>query len=194
MHTLAPVKSGGIQNNIPRKNAARIVGHVFSRNTPGHNTVLGFEGETYPDDVTLRQMSDYIPSDIPPLAEHYNTATLPQVVAAQVTSPGKVVTVNNFTRINPSEKTVLHTSGKPHHLTKRTGGPSPTSDTPFHPAAPPPPPVQRVRPTPVMHTNFVRQVNNAGSFLPTGSGTIGAAAHSSSSNSRWHTVKKGAAG
>lgn len=188
---------GGIQNNIPRKNAAAIIGHVFQRNTPGHNTILGFEGVQYDDDVTLRQMSDYIVSDVPPLANQYNNATLPQAPALQVTSPGKVVTTARFTRINPPEKSVLHTSGKPDPLVKRAGGgPSPSTDTPFHPTAPPPPPVHRSRPTSSQHTTFVNRVRNSGSFLrgSTATGTLATHAHSDLSASRWTTVKRGAAG
>jgi len=182
------VVGGGIQNNIPRKNAKPIVGSPFPSHTAGHDTILGFEGLSY--NVTFTE------SDIPPLSGQFNNATLPQVPALQVTRPGHVVPVNNFTKIHPSEATVLHTSGKPRGIVNSTGGPSPHSDTPFHPTKPKPAPVHRSRPTPVALKTFHNNVNTAGSFAPTGTsrGTLIANAPHDLGTDRWKTIKTGAAG
>ena len=184
--------SGGIQNNIPRKNnklpTATPGVNVFPQHTAGHDTILGFEGLGY--NVTFTE------SDTPPLAGQFNNATLPQVPALQVTTPGKVVPVNNFTRINPNETSVLHTSGRPRPLVNRAGGPSPHTDTPFHPTKPKPAPVQRYRPTP-QQLRTVHHINNtAGSFNPTGTsrGTLSQQAPHDLGTDRWATIKVGAAG
>jgi hypothetical protein len=197
--------AGGIQQNIPRKNGVMPTNALgrspFTKNTPGHNVILGYEGEEYPDDVTLRQMSDSIPSDIPPLANQFNNATLPQVAALQVTTPGTVVTVSQFTKIHPFETAVLFTSGRVKKVVHRAGGPSPHTDTPFHPTAPAPAPVQRSRPSPQSLRKFnVAKTGSTttGSFLNTGSsggaGTLVAHSHGDTTTPRWSTVKKGAAG
>jgi hypothetical protein len=183
------VVGGGIQNNIPRKNAPRIVGSPFSAHTAGHDTILGFEGLSY--NVTFTEEAT------PPLSGQFNNATLPQVPALQVTNPGTVVPVNNFTRINPSEKSVLHTSGKHRPVVKRAGGgPSPHTDTPFHPTKPAPAPVHRSRPTPVALKTFHNNIAKSGSFAPTGTatGTLVAHSHSDHQQDRWATIKTGAAG
>jgi hypothetical protein len=180
---------GGIQNNIPRKNAAPIRGQIWPKGTAGHPTLNGWEGTSYESPFTA--------SAIPPLLNHYNTATLPQVHAMQIATPGTVVPIHAFTRINPSETTVLHTSGKPEPANKRVGGPSPTSNTPFHPGVPPPAPVHARRPTAKManihHNNLLRapSFNHPGN---TTSGTLSGHAHSDSNVARWSTVKRGAAG
>ena len=187
--SLQTVPGGGIQNNIPRKNAKPIVGSPFVSHTAGHDTILGFEGLSY--NVTFTE------SDIPPLSGQFNNATLPQVPALQVTRPGLVVPVNNFTRINPSEKTVLHTSGRRTVVVKRAGGgPSPHSDTPFHPTRPAPSPKKVYRPTPQALRTFHQNNNKAGSFAPTGTsrGTLIANSPHDLGTSRWNTVKTGAAG
>jgi hypothetical protein len=182
------IYGGGIQNNIPRKNAKPIVGSPFSAHTAGHNTILGFEGLSY--NVTFTEDST------PPLSGQFNNATLPQVPALQVTTPGKVVPVQNFTRLNPNEATVLHTSGKYRPIVNRTGGPSPHSDTPFHPRRPGAAPVQRSRPSPTALKTFHTKNSNAGSFQNTGTsrGTLSNQAPSDKSTSRWDTIKTGAAG
>jgi hypothetical protein len=183
------VSGGGIQQNIPRKNAKPIVGSPFTQHTAGHDTILGFEGLSY--NVTFTE------SDTPPLSGQFNNATLPQVPALQVTRPGLVVPVNNFTRINPNEQTVLHTSGKHRPTVNRAGGgPSPHSDTPFHPTKPAPRPVQRFRPTPVALKAVHTRNNKAGSFAPTGTtrGTLSNSAPHDHGNNRWETIKTGAAG
>lgn len=195
----AAVRGGGIQNNIPRKNAPKIVGSPFPLTTPGHDYILGYEGEAHADDVTLRQMSDYIVTDTPPLAGQFNNATLPQAPPLQSTGVGRSpIPVSAVTRITPSEKAVLHTSGKRVPVVKRVGGPSPTSSTPFHPGKPQPAPVQRTRPTPVALQTFHNNIRQAGSFLNTtaanGAGTLAGHAHADVTASRWATVKKGAAG
>jgi hypothetical protein len=194
--TPAPITSpiahrtgGGIQNNIPRKSAKIPVGNPFPQHTAGHDTVLGFEGLSY--NVTFTE------TDTPPLSGQYNNATLPQVPALQVTTPGRVVPVNNFTRLHPFESAVLHTSGKARPIVKRAGGgPSPSTDTPFHPTKPSPAPVQRSRPTPVALKKFHSNNNNAGSFLDTGTsrGTLIGNAPHDLGTSRWATIKVGAAG
>ena len=180
---------GGIQNNIPRKSAKLPIGSPFPSHTAGHDTILGFEGLNY--NVTFTE------SDIPPLSGQYNNATLPQVPALQVTRPGLLVPVNNFTRINPSEQTVLHTSGKHKPLVRRSGGgPSPTSDTPFHPSKPAPAPVQRFRPHPLALKQVHTFNSEVGSFASTGTsrGTLSNNAPHDAGNDRWSTIKTGAAG
>jgi hypothetical protein len=183
------IVGGGIQQNIPRKNAPKIVGSPFVQHTAGHDTILGFEGLSY--NVTFTE------SDTPPLSGQFNNATLPQVPALQVTTPGKVVPVGNFTRLNPNEASVLHTSGKARPTVARAGGgPSPHSDTPFHPRNRAPSPVQRSRPSPTALRTFHQNNNNAGSFAPTGTsrGTLSNSAPHDHGNSRWETIKTGAAG
>jgi hypothetical protein len=182
------VVGGGIQQNIPRKNAPPIKGNPFPQHTAGHDTILGFEGLSY--NVTFTE------SDIPPLSGQYNNATLPQVPALQVTHGGKVVPVNNFTRLNPNEASVLHTSGKIRPVVRRTGGVSPHSDTPFHPTKPSPAPVQRFRPNPQALKQFHTNNSKAGSFAPTGTtrGTLSNNAPHDHGNDRWSTIKVGAAG
>ena len=180
---------GGIQNNIPRKNAPRPIGNPFPTGTAGHDTILGFEGLSY--NVTFTE------SDVPPLSGHFNTATQPQNPPLQVTTPGVVVPLNNFTRINPNEQSVLHTSGKYRPVVKRSGGgPSPHSDTPFHPTRPAPAPVHRTRPTPQALKAVHTTNNNLGSFRDTGTsrGTLSQQAPHDSSTERWATIKTGAAG
>jgi hypothetical protein len=183
------VVGGGIQNNIPRKSAKIPVGNPFPTRTAGHDTILGFEGLSY--NVTFTEEAT------PPLSGQFNNATLPQVPALQVTTPGVVVPVNNFTRIHPAEKAVLHTSGKYRPVVKRAGGgPSPHSDTPFHPTKPAPAPVHRTRPAPTALKAFHKNINNSGSFAPTGTsrGTLIANAPHDLGTDRWATVKTGAAG
>jgi hypothetical protein len=176
-----------ILNNIPRKNAPPIVGDIFQRNTHGHETILGFQGLNY--------NSPFTESDTPPLLTNYNVATQPQNPPLQVTTPGLLVPTGVFTRVHPSEKTVLHTSGKPRAAVNRQGGPSPSSDTPFHPKQPPPAPKQTTRPTATSQVSkhFYHQAQ--GSFLNTGSatGTLSQHVHADKSASRWSTVKTGAA-
>jgi hypothetical protein len=180
---------GGIQNNIPRKSAKIPVGNPFPVHTAGHDTILGFEGLSY--NVTFTE------SSTPPLSGQYNNATLPQVPALQVTRPGLLVPVNNFTRINPNEQSVLHTSAKRRPVVGRQGGgPSPHSDTPFHPSKPQPAPVKRFRPHPAALKAFHANNSKAGSFAPTGTsrGTLIANAPHDLGTDRWATVKTGAAG
>jgi hypothetical protein len=183
------IHGGGIQNNIPRKNAKPIVGSPFVQHTAGHDTILGFEGLSY--NVTFTEDAT------PPLSGQFNNATLPQVPALQVTSPGKVVPVQNFTRLNPNEATVLHTSGKYRPPVVRAGGgPSPHSDTPFHPRRPGTAPVQRYRPSPTALKTFHTNNSRAGSFAPTGTsrGTLSNQPPHDGAASRWETIKTGAAG
>jgi hypothetical protein len=191
---------GGILNNIPRKNnvlpTAKPGLSPFPRGTAGHNEILGYEGAKYPDDVTLRQMSDYIVTDTPPLGSQFNNATLPQVPPLQSTGPGKVVPLNTFTRIHPSETAVLHTSGRIVPVNKRVMGPSPQADTPFHPKKRQPAPVHRTRPHPASLKAFHTGISGSGSFAPTGTvtGTLSSHSHADIGKDRWSTVKKGAAG
>lgn len=200
---LTATKGGGILHNIPpKKNTLPTDGpgkSPFTYITPGHNTYFSYETPLRTDDeITLRQMSDYIYSDNPPLSGQFNNATLPQAPPLQVTVAGVVVPVGSFTKIHPAEKSVLHTSGKPTKLVKRVGGPSPTSDTPFHPGVAAPPPIHRVRPTSNTLRTFHNNNNRAPSFLQqgsaNGSGNMRGNAHADTTASRWATIKKGAAG
>jgi hypothetical protein len=199
-----PVQGGGIMHNIPpKKNTLPTDGpgkSCFTYGTPGHNTYLGFEGVRYnDDDVTLRQQSDYILSSTPPLSGQFNNATLPQAPALKaVPLGGPVVPLSRFTRIHPPEKTVLHTSGRIVPIVKRVGGPSPTTDTPFHPAPPQPAPVHRTRPTVTDVARFKFGQGHSPSFFQQGSGrgsgSMTGSAHHDVVQARWATVKRGAAG
>ncbi len=195
----------GILNNIPRKNPPPITGQVFTMRTAGHDTLIGFEGLDY--------NAPFTESGTPPLLGQFNTATQPQLPALQAESPGVVVPQQRVVRVNPNQRTVLHTTGKPQFVVQRTGGPSPNSDTPFHPNQ------QRQGPRPTTYrkgavttekakaasyvaTGATRSKTSVsghvakvvGSYLPTGTGTLSQHAHADSSKSRWNTVKRGAAG
>jgi hypothetical protein len=194
-----------ILNNIPRKNAPKIRGDVFRMRTHGHDTLVGFEGLTY--------NSPFTESATPPLLGQFNTATQPQLPALKAQSPGVVVPLHKTVRTGPQERTVLHTTGKVVPIVSRVGGPSPTSDTPFHPKPAQPRPMTNRKPgvttekgstassvatgTSKARRSVAGHVSHPISSFQkasSGFGTLGGHAHSDSTKSRWNTIKTGAAG
>jgi hypothetical protein len=196
-----------ILNNIPRKNAPKIVGNVFTMRTYGHDTILGFDGLSY--------NSPFTESPIPPMSGQFNAATQPYIPAMQASEPGVIVPTHQVVRTGPQLRTVLHTTGA--HVrpaTHRAGGPSKTSDTPFHPGPrQPSPKTNRVKGvttekgstgnsvatgTPKSTTSLaghvVRPVSSFGAGSQTAFGTLGGHPHSDLVVTRWKTIKHGAAG
>lgn len=194
-----------ILNNIPRKNNRIPTGgdKAFDLSRVQHVPV-GFDGITYNSPFNVDPVTN---------AQHHNTATIAQVAAMQVEQPGVVVDAKTFIRIHPQSKTTLSRAGKIIPVVKRVGGPSPNSNTPFHPK---PHPVYRREPrfssvtTETFHTAHAVATSQlqgntpptpkgapvvvVGSFLPQNHQTLSAHTHSDTGHSRWNTIKKGAAG
>jgi hypothetical protein len=183
-----------ILNNIPRKNNRIATGgdRAFDLSRVQH-VPNGFDGLSYSSPFTPEAFTN---------ATHHNTATIAQVAALQVEEPGDVVPSQLFTKIHPSTKTVLNNAGKTTPIAKRVGGPSPHSNTPFHPK----PEVLNARPvrhpsvttdkfkTAAAVTTTVPLTSSVGSFLPVNNNTLSAHSNLDKPVSRWNTIKKGAAG
>lgn len=198
-----------IQNNIPRKNNFVPTRTPLTSPFPGapfgHETVLAYPGLDYNNVFT--------DADTQPLATQLNISTQPQLPPLKGVA-GHITPLHTFVRISPVVKTQsyspnIHPSKPPVH---RAGGPSVTSNTPFHP--------KRVHPVmiPIQHPSVttekrstkaavadgqVKSVNSVagratnvtvGSFLHTGgSRTLSSHPYADTATSRWLTVKQGAA-
>jgi|SRR5208282_3968207 len=195
-----------ILHNIPPKPNHIPTGHIKDALDPSRkqHVPIGFDGLSYNSSFTPNAFSN---------APHHNTATILQLPAMQVQQPGVVVRTQVKTRLLPSDTHVL-AHAKPHVLVRRSGGPSPTSNTPFHPQPMAPRPAPNVRPA--VTTDRYRTatavalsqratkvqpgaikgspVEPVGSFLHMSNQTLVGHSNRDSTNNRWATIKTGAAG
>lgn len=174
-----------ILNNIPRKKATPIIGKLWpteSLNAAGQHVPNGFEGLSY--------NSPFTETDVPPLATHFNTATQKQMPALKAQIPGVTVALHRFQRVPPTQTSTSFNTGKPRPIVNRTGGPSPTSDTPFHP-------VSHIKLPPVrvpVSVSGEKIPSHSSFFDTTGGNHLTAHAPNDPVNqSRWKTIKTGAA-
>lgn len=193
-----------ILNNIPRKDNIIPTGGSRSRDLSRLQHIPnGFDGLTYQSPFTPDPMTN---------VNHHNNATIAQVGAMQVEQPGVVVPASEFIRVQPSNKTTLNQARRV-PVVKRVGGPSPNTNTPFHPK-PETPRKRQPRFSSLTTESYHRAaavalsqhagnvprtphgapVEPVGSFLPQSHQTLSAHTHSDTNNSRWNTIKKGAAG
>lgn len=200
-----------IQNNIPRKNNVIPTGNVpeaIDRSLLEHRAI-GFEGFTY--------SSPFTESGEPPLGTQPNNATIAHVSAMQVEAPGRVVLTKNFKKVHPSDKGTFFSTRQVTPIVKRVGGPSPSSDTPFHPKTAQAPNVRQPK-RPLVSTEKAQSANAVatskvsvsrngtvppvprgtavapvGSFLQTSNQTLSSHSNHDLDRSRWNTIKKGAA-
>lgn len=176
-----------ILNNIPRKNATPIRQKLWPReslNANGQHVPNGFDGLTY--------NSQFTETDTPPLATHYNTATITSLKPTRQQIPGITVPLKLFQRVNLFAKSLSFNVGKTVPVVKRVNGPSSTSDTPFHPKVQP----KRQQPkTHAVNVSGEKITPPQGSFFHTTTGnTLTAHAPNDPLNEvRWSTVKTGAA-
>lgn len=137
--------------------------------------------------------SPFTDSDVSVFPTGASIATQPQLPATKEQTPGITVNQTQFKKVYPTETPqFFQTSVRAHALVNRAGGPSTTANTPSNPNAirhvKQTPPPQGTSQTPVSHLSL-------DSFHDQNNGsTIGSHANSSSSKSRWDTVKTGAAG
>jgi hypothetical protein len=194
-----------ILNNIPRKpNIIPTGGDKSFDLSRQQHIPNGFDGLTYQSPFTPDSVTN---------VDHHNNATIVQVIAMQVEQPGIVVPAQLFIRIHPQNKTTLNRANKIMPIVKRVGGPSPTSNTPFHPK---PHPIYKREPrfsslttdsyhtaaavvtsqlqTNVPHTPKGAPIHPVGSFIQHSNQTLSSHTHSDLNVSRWSTIKKGAAG
>lgn len=137
--------------------------------------------------------SPFTANAVPPLATHFNTATQPQLPAMQVQQPGVVVPLRLFQKVHPSEKGASFNRTKPIRVVNPGGfgSPNPGNDTPANPNKRLPP-VARPRRYPT--TASEKLPPGIGSFLPSTGHTLHATQNASTTQHRWSTTKKGAAG
>jgi hypothetical protein len=191
-------------NNIPRK-------HTVCPTCPKRNKVdgsrlqhpaNGFEGTSYASPFTAGAFTN---------APQHNTATQVQLPATQVEQAGQVVPLHQRVRLHP-EGTHILAHQRPHHVTKRVMGPSPSSNTPFHPqpSSPRPRPITRpgvttekFRTAAAVTTSALlpkkpdaagTPVHVVGSFLHVSNQTLVGHSNLDLQADRWQTVKRGAAG
>jgi hypothetical protein len=194
----------GILNNIPRKNGVIPTGANYDAKLDKsrlQHVPNGFEGTSYAAPLTSSAVTN---------APQHNTATISQVSDLQVQQPGVVVPANSRIKLHPGNTHIL-AHDKPHKIVHRAGGPSPTSNTPFHPQ----PHAPRPRPSlnPAITTDKMTSafrvatsqpstqppqigtpVSPIGSFLHVSNLTLSSHSNQDINAGRWQTVKHGAAG
>jgi hypothetical protein len=198
-----------ILNNIPRKNNYVPTRTPYTSPFPGppagHISVLAYPGLDY--------NSPFTDAETQPLATHLNISTQPQLPPLKGNGAGRVTPLHTFVRLSPTEKSQSYSPRihKARPIVSRSGGVSTSTNTPFHPKAKgtiaipvPQPSVTTEKPTTAVAvaTGQQKNVNNlagrqpgsVGSFLHTGGGrTISSHPYNDQAQSRWSTVKTGAA-
>jgi hypothetical protein len=201
-----------ILNNIPRKHTTLVkTGSPLSgpfEPRQFQKIPLGYEGLSY--------NSQFTESGIPPMGNHFNIATQPQLPAIRHEQPGQIVAAVDYVKVPPDTRSASFSVGQPARpIVNRAGGPSPTQNTAFHIRSPRPP-VRRVQLMPSLSTEKAQTAaavatsanqrkvpftvigkvaEPVGSFLQGGSGqTLSQHVHNDLAISRWTTIKKGAAG
>jgi hypothetical protein len=152
------------------------------------HVAVGVPGTSY--------QSPFTNSAIPPMGTHFNNATLPQLVATKVESPGVVKPLNTVKRVPPHEKGATFVQKETIKVTSPKFSPSITNDVPSNPNKPAPP-LQRPVRHPHVPTEKVSTTH--GSFLGSKHTLTSHAANDPSAEagggmtkSRWSTLKQGA--
>jgi len=178
--------NGGMRKNGRIVTGGTHVKNVFGNNLSDeqhqHSLVVGNDYNTSVSGNTSKA----------PLANMTNTATIAKVPSLQVKEAGLVVPTKEYVKVPPHEKgSTLKPSTALTSIKITTFQPSKQNDTAMTPNQRKQLPSRHpLRP----HVPMEKYNTQTGSYLPTTSHTLGGHVNADTDDSRWFTIKTGAAG